>query len=100
MAESDIYRFDAEGDHPIRAMLADAMERTVGARSERYVYEVAAPVLVAKGRAKDVPAAEAMLNREVGDALLDAFDLLGTDHDGAYREFQRILRQVQEYLRI
>ena len=100
MAEGDIYRFDAEGDDPIRAMLADAMERTVGARSERYLYEVAGPVLVGQGKAKDVPAAEAMLNLEVGDALLDAFDLIGADHDGAYREFQRILRQLQDYLRI
>ena len=100
MTNDDLYRFDAEGESPVRRMLADAMERTVGARSERYLYEVAAPVLVATGRASDVPRAEEALHAQVGDALFDAFDLLGMDHDRAYERFHEILRQLYEYLKV
>lgn len=98
--ENSIYRFDAEGESPIRRMLADAMERAVGARSERYLFEIAAPVLVATGRAPDVARAEALLTEQVGDALLDAFDLLGVDHDRAYESFHEILRHLHEFLKI
>ncbi len=100
MTNEDLYRFDAEGESPVRQMLADAMERTVGARSERYLYEVAAAALVATGRAPDVPDAEAMLDAETGDSLMEAFDLLGVDHDRAYARFHEILRQLYEYLKV
>ncbi|MSS73685.1 MAG: hypothetical protein EXS64_19690 [Candidatus Latescibacteria bacterium] len=98
--ESSIYRFDAEGESPIRRMLASAMERAVGARSERYLFEVAAPVLVSTGRAPDVARAEAMLTGQVGEALLEAFDLLGVDHDRAYESFHAILKQLHEFLKV
>jgi hypothetical protein len=97
---SSIYRFDAEGESPIRQMLADAMERAVGARSERYLFEMAVPILVATGRAPDGARAEAMLVEQVGEALLDAFDLLGVDHDRAYEAFHAILKQLHEFLKI
>jgi len=97
---SSLYRFDAEGESPIRRMLADAMERAVGARSERYLFEIAAPILVATGRAPDLDRAETLLTEQVGEALLDAFDLLGVDHDRAYESFHAILRQLHEFLKI
>lgn len=100
MTKSDLYRFDAEGEGPVRKMLADAMERTVGARIEQYLFDVAGPVLVATGRAPDVRQARAMLEDEVGDALLDAFDLLGVDHDRAYEKFHGILEQLYGFLKI
>lgn len=100
MTNNDLYRFDAEGESPVRQMLADAMERTVGARGEQYLYEVAAPVLVATGRAPDVPRARAALDAEVGDALMDAFDLMGVDHDRAYERFHEILSQLYEFLKV
>ena len=100
MREENIYRFDEGGKDPIRALLADAMERAVGARSERFLFDVAAPVLVAKARARDIPQAEAMLTEEVGDDLLEAFDLLGVDHDRAYEMFQAILRRVHVFLNV
>ncbi len=100
MTNEDLYRFDAEGESPVRQMLADAMERAVGARSERYLYEVAAAALVATGRASDVPRAEEVLNAQMGEALFEAFDLLGVDHDRAYARFHEILRQLYEYLKV
>jgi hypothetical protein len=98
--ENSIYRFDAEEESSIRRMLADAMERAVGARSERYLFEIAAPILVATARAPDLARAEALLAEQVGEALLDAFDLLGVDHDRAYESFHAILRQLHEFLKV
>lgn len=100
MTTGDLYRFDAEGQGPVRKMLADAMERTVGARADQYLFDVAGPVLVATKRALDVQQARAMLEEEVGDALLEAFDLLGVDHDRAYEEFHGILERLYGFLRI
>lgn len=97
---SNLYSFDAEGESPIRRMLADAMERAVGARSERYLFEIAAPILVATGRVPDLARAEALLTEQVGEALLDAFDLLGVDHDRAYESFHAILKQLYEFLKV
>ncbi|OGG56467.1 MAG: hypothetical protein A3F84_19475 [Candidatus Handelsmanbacteria bacterium RIFCSPLOWO2_12_FULL_64_10] len=97
---NSLYRFDAEGESPIRRMLADAMERAVGARSERYLFEIAAPILVATGRAPDLARAEALLIEQVGEALLDAFDLLGVDHDRSYERFHKILKQLHEFLKV
>jgi len=98
--EEGLYRFDAEGESPIRQMLADAMERAVGARDDRYLLEVAAPILVATGRAPDAARAQALLVDRVGEDMLDAFDLLGVDHDRAYERFHEILRQLHEFLKI